>query len=72
VRFLIDHGAELTIKDHRYQSKRRGMARYGAHNERMADFGGGCGGPQWRERVTVDPEVKPAPKDGAEATPSSC
>ena len=38
VKFLIDHGADLTIKDHRYQSNAEGWARYGAHNERMADL----------------------------------
>jgi len=38
VRFLIDHGADLTIKDYRYQSTAEGWARYAAHNERMADL----------------------------------
>jgi hypothetical protein len=38
VRFLIDHGADLTIKDHRYQSNAEGWARYGSHDERMADL----------------------------------
>jgi hypothetical protein len=36
VRFLIDHGADLTIRDHRYHSTAEGWARYGANNERMA------------------------------------
>jgi hypothetical protein len=38
VRFLIDHGADLTIKDHRYDSTAEGWARYGSHDERMADL----------------------------------
>ena len=38
VRFLIDHGADLTMKDYRYHSNAEGWARYGAHNERMADL----------------------------------
>ena len=38
VRFLIDHGADLTIKDHRYQSTAEGWARYAAHDEPMANL----------------------------------
>jgi ankyrin repeat protein len=38
VRFLIDHGADLTIKDHRYHSNAEGWARYGSHDTRMADL----------------------------------
>jgi hypothetical protein len=38
VRFLIDHGADLTIKDYRYGSIAEGWARYGSHDERMADL----------------------------------
>lgn len=38
VRFLIDHGADLTIKDYRYQSNAEGWARYGSHDERMAEL----------------------------------
>jgi ankyrin repeat protein len=38
VRFLIDHGADLSMKDYRYQSTAEGWARYGSHNERMADL----------------------------------
>jgi hypothetical protein len=38
VRFLIDHGADLTIKDYRYRSTAEGWARYAAHNDRMADL----------------------------------
>jgi hypothetical protein len=38
VKFLIDHGADLTIKDHRYQSTAEGWARYAAHDDRMADL----------------------------------
>ena len=38
VRFLIDRGADLTIKDYRYHSTAEGWARYAANNERMADL----------------------------------
>lgn len=38
VRFLIDHGADLTIKDYRYRSTAEGWARYGSRDERMADL----------------------------------
>jgi hypothetical protein len=37
-RFLIDHGADLTMKDYRYHSNAEGWARYGSHDERMADL----------------------------------
>ena len=36
--FLIEHGADLTIEDYRYRSTAEGWARYGSHNERMADL----------------------------------
>jgi hypothetical protein len=36
VRFLVDHGADLTIKDYRYESTAEGWARYGSHDENMA------------------------------------
>lgn len=38
VRFLIDHGADLTMTDYRYQSTAEGWARYGSRDERMADL----------------------------------
>jgi ankyrin repeat protein len=38
VRFLIDHGADLTIEDYRYHSNAEGWARSGSHDERMADL----------------------------------
>jgi hypothetical protein len=38
VQFLIDHGADLTMKDYRYHSNAEGWARYGSHDERMADL----------------------------------
>jgi hypothetical protein len=38
VRFLIDHGADLTKEDYRYESNAEGWARYGSHDERMADL----------------------------------
>ena len=37
-RFLIDHGVDLTMKDHRYDSTAEGWARYASHDERMADL----------------------------------
>jgi hypothetical protein len=37
-RFLIDHGADLTKKDYRYQSNAEGWACYAAHDARMADL----------------------------------
>lgn len=37
VRFLLDHGAGLTITDYRYRSTAEGWARYGSQDERMAD-----------------------------------
>jgi len=36
VKFLIDHGADLTMTDYRYRSNAEGWARYGSHDERMA------------------------------------
>jgi hypothetical protein len=38
VRFLIDHGADLNKEDYRYHSNAEGWARYGSHDERMADL----------------------------------
>jgi len=38
VRFLIDHGADLTIKDYRYKSNAEGWARYGSNDEKMAEL----------------------------------
>jgi Ankyrin repeats (3 copies) len=38
VRFLIDHGADLNMKDYRYHSNAEGWARYGSHDEWMADL----------------------------------
>ena len=37
MKFLIDHGADMTMTDYRYESTAEGWARFGAHNERMAD-----------------------------------
>jgi Ankyrin repeats (3 copies) len=37
-RFLVDHGADVTIKDYRYQSTAEGWARYAAQGGRMADL----------------------------------
>jgi hypothetical protein len=38
VRFLIDHGADLDVLDHRYRSTAEGWARYAAGNQRLADL----------------------------------
>jgi hypothetical protein len=38
VRFLIDHGADLSVKDYRYDSDAEGWARYGSRDERMAEL----------------------------------
>lgn len=38
VRFLVDHGADLTMKDYRYQSNAEGWARYGSNDEHMAEL----------------------------------
>ena len=38
VRFLIDHGADLTITDYRYQATAEGWARYAAHDEGIANL----------------------------------
>ena len=37
-RFLVDHGADLDKQDYRYHSNAEGWARYGAHDERMAEL----------------------------------
>ena len=50
VRFLIDHGADLTIKDYRYRSNAEGWARYGSHDERMADLLAAAAARRSRER----------------------
>lgn len=38
VKFLIEHGADLSVADYRYHSNAEGWARYGSHDERMADL----------------------------------
>jgi len=38
VRFLIEHGADLTKQDYRYHANAEGWARYAAHNDRIADL----------------------------------
>ena len=37
-RFLVDHGADLDKQDYRYHSNAEGWARYGAHDEGMAEL----------------------------------
>jgi len=38
VKFLMNHGAGLNKQDYRYHSNAEGWARYGSHDERMADL----------------------------------
>jgi hypothetical protein len=38
VRFLIDHGVDLGRIDYRYRSTAEGWARYGSHDDRMANL----------------------------------
>jgi hypothetical protein len=38
MKFLIDRGIDLTIKDHRWNSTARGWARYAANDEKMAQW----------------------------------
>ena len=37
-RFLVDHGADLDMKDYRYRSNAEGWARYGSNDEPMAEL----------------------------------
>jgi hypothetical protein len=50
LRFLIDHGADLDMKDFRYESNAEGWARYASHDERMADVLAAAREQQTRER----------------------
>ena len=38
MRFLIDRGIDMTIKDYRWNSNAQGWARYGANDEKMAQW----------------------------------
>jgi hypothetical protein len=51
VKFLIDHGADLTMTDYRYQSNAEGWARYGSHDERMADLLAAAAADRAREKA---------------------
>jgi hypothetical protein len=51
VRFLIAHGADLSMTDYRYQSNAEGWARYGSHDERMADLLAAAAADRARERT---------------------
>ena len=51
VRFLIDHGADLTIEDYRYHATAEGWARHAARNERMADLLAAAAARTSRERL---------------------
>ena len=53
-RFLIDHGADLTIEDYRYHSTAEGWARYAAHDERMAELLAVAAAGRRRERASND------------------
>ena len=51
LRFLIDHGADVTITDYRYHSTAEGWARYAAHNEPMAELLAAAAAGRSRENV---------------------
>jgi hypothetical protein len=51
VRFLIDHGADLTMTDYRYRSTAEGWARYGSHDERMAELLAAAAADRAREKA---------------------
>ncbi|HEY6806536.1 MAG TPA: ankyrin repeat domain-containing protein [Pyrinomonadaceae bacterium] len=38
MQFLIDHGIDMTIKDHRWNSTAQGWARYAANDEKLAQW----------------------------------
>jgi hypothetical protein len=38
MRFLVDRGIDMTIKDHRWDSDAKGWARYGKNDEQMAQW----------------------------------
>ena len=38
MQFLIDRGIDMTIKDYRWDSNAGGWARYGKHDEKMAQW----------------------------------
>ena len=38
MRFLIDRGIDMTIKDYRWNSNAAGWARYGYNDEKMAGW----------------------------------
>ena len=38
MRFLIDRGIDMTIKDYRWNSTAQGWARYGKKDEKMAQW----------------------------------
>ena len=49
MRFLIDHGIDMTIKDYRWNSDAQGWARYGNNDEKMA---------QWLEEAERQRELR--------------
>jgi ankyrin repeat protein len=51
VRFLIDHGVDLTMRDYRYGSTAEGWARYGSHDERMAELLAAAAADRAREKA---------------------
>ena len=50
MRFLIDRGIDMTIKDYRWNSTARGWALYGKKDEKMA---------QWLEEAERQRERRP-------------
>ena len=50
MRFLIDRGIDMTIKDHRWDATAGGWARYGKNDEKMA---------QWLEESERQRQLRP-------------
>jgi hypothetical protein len=46
MQYLIDHGIDMTIRDYRWDSTATGWARYGKHDEKMAQWLENAGGEQ--------------------------
>jgi hypothetical protein len=51
VRFLTDRGVDLTMRDYRYGSTAEGWARYGSHDERMAELLAAAAADRAREKA---------------------
>jgi hypothetical protein len=51
VRFLTDRGVDLTMRDYRYGSTAEGWARYGSHDERVAELLAAAAADRAREKA---------------------